>query len=171
MKYSFPDVQKKCLSCGEVNCARWKGYFHRLWFCGEKDKNDVIAIHVFHCRTNKTDCSYIPDFLIPGRRLSRASMQRFLCHYRKTKSVKGSIDELYSCFEKNDFFLPLSTAYNFIYSFVKALSLNFQILDIQPPSVTSVFSIQKTTEETIVRFFRSLNCVWVATHDIIFQPP
>lgn len=66
MAYPFPNVGKQCLLCGKASCARWKGYFVRNLICGEMEYVGRIAIHVGHCKEEKRDFSYIPDFLFQG---------------------------------------------------------------------------------------------------------
>lgn len=66
MSFPFPNVRIKCLLCGKSQCARWKGYRVRAMICSDLGYAGAIAIHVGHCRTERRDFSYVPDFLFQG---------------------------------------------------------------------------------------------------------
>jgi hypothetical protein len=62
MNYPFPDLKEKCLLGGYRCGARWKGYYTREVICSEVAYEGAVAIHVFHCKRERRDVSYFPDF-------------------------------------------------------------------------------------------------------------
>ena len=70
MEFEFPDIRKQCPLCGGSGCARWKGYYRRnaldvaLSFAGS------LVIRYGRCRRVRSEFSFLPDFLIPRRRLT-----------------------------------------------------------------------------------------------------
>jgi hypothetical protein len=177
MAYSFPRVRDKCLLCGEGGFCRWKGYFRRqfvcsvLGFCGE------IAIHVAHCKTSNCDYCYLPSFVIPGRRLSRDAMREFHATLSSTGNVSACIDKLVEGLDvvAPDFAMALSSAYDIIYSAVKAVRLNHINLGVHPPGIVSVFFFCDLSVVVrtilITKLFDLVTGPWHATQDIFYHPP
>lgn len=171
MAYPFPNVRLKCLLCERSNCARWKGYYVRQWVCSVTGNSGSIAIHVGHCKSNKCDYSYFPDFLIPGRRMSRASLFEYIKTFQNTGSVKKCIDELIGGIDLPDFTMALSSAYDLIYASVRALRLNHENLAILPPFLTSVTVFRNLPRVVTQNLFQLVTGPWHGVHDIIFHPP
>ena len=170
MSFPFPNVSQRCLLCGEAGCARWKGYFVRQVLCGDVGYAGPVAIHVGHCRQSKRDFSYVPDFLIPGRRLSRLSLKRFTENFAQTLSLKSSIDDLVGRVPLEDFTVALSTAYEWIYQTVRALRLNASALAIGVDQFTSVgafVATQPGARRDV--FFAKFG--WHPAHYILCYPP
>jgi hypothetical protein len=89
MSYPFPNVRQRCLVCSRSGCARWKGYYVRSVICGELEFAGPIAIHVGHCKEEKRDFSYFPDFLFQGASY-RAQRLRSLCKSSKRVQASGA---------------------------------------------------------------------------------
>lgn len=171
MLYPFPNVQVACLVCGAAGCARWKGYYCRQWVCSINGQSGLIAIHVCHCRTRNCDCCYFPSFLVPGRRISRASFQKFVAGFAVSYSVKDCIDEFVSGFETMDFTMALSSAYDLIYGFVRSLRINHVNLCILAPVESSVFILYALPKVVISKLFKLLKGPWHAGQRINIYPP
>jgi hypothetical protein len=171
MQFPFPNVVACCLLCDRAGCARWKGYFVRQWICSVLGLGGAIAIHVGHCRTQGCDFSYFPDFLIPGKRLSRQSWQTFVEEFQRTKVIKNSIDNLVCGVEIPDFTLPLSTAYNFLYAAIRPLRMHHSDLSIIAPTTSSVGVYYGLPKLVIKNLFGRCDFGWHALHHITLQPP
>ncbi len=168
MLFPFPNLKTNCLVCSASCGARWKGYYVRqvIYY----DYIGLVAIHVGHCYKTKSDFSYLPDFLIPGRRLSRPMFECYLKTFHRTRNVKTSIDELVmSVPEASDFTVALSTAYNWIYQAVRALRINANRFAILAPIKTSVSVFHNLGGSIVIELFL-IESLWHPTYQII-QPP
>jgi hypothetical protein len=170
MAFPFPNVSKHCPLCGEVKCARWKGYFVRNWMCGELGCAGAIAIHVGHCVRGKKDFSCIPDFLVPRHKLSRLSLKKFVQVFIQTGNIKTSIDDLVSKIPLDDFTVALSSAYEWVYQTVRALRLNASRLAVTVGSATSVFALRVAAPSAITDLFRA-ELSWHPSHHMLLYPP
>ena len=171
MRFPFPIVGARCPLCGRAGCARWKGYFTRNWLCGVLGLGGMIAIHVGHCRTERRDFSYFPDFLIPGKRLSRQSWQLFVEGFQKTKVIRDSIDDLIAGVEIPDFTLALSSAYNFLYAAIRPLRMHHAQLSILAPRASSVSVYYVLPKLVVKNLFGRSEFSWHAFHHITLIPP
>ena len=169
MPFPFPDIKSKCLVCFTACGARWKGYYiRRMIHC---DHVGPVAIHVGHCRKMKQDFSYFPDFLIPGRQLSRPTFKCYLKNFHQTRKVKASIDELVSSLpDMSEFTVALSTAYNWIYQSVRALRINASKFAIFPPTRLSAIVFYNLVASVVCDLFL-IESLWHPAHHIIIQPP
>jgi hypothetical protein len=169
MNFPFPNINKKCLVCGTICKARWKGYYvrqiiHELYI-------GPIAIHVGHCFKNKKDFSYVPNFIIPGRKLSRPSFTLYLKTYCQTRNVKNCIDDLnFNQRDSEDLHIPLSTAYNWIYQSIRTLRINASDFAIVAPLKLSVFVYYKIFPSVVDNLFL-VQRLWHPFHHIIIHPP
>ena len=169
MNFPFPNIKEKCLVCGTSCGARWKGYYvrqivHDLYI-------GPVAIHVGHCFRNKQDFSYVPDFIIPGRKLSRPSFLYFLKTYYRTKKIKTSIDSLLiNLGDDKDFHIPISTAYDWVYQSVRSLRINAAQFAIAVPIKNAVFSFLIISPSVVESLFL-IQSRWHPFHQIIIQPP
>ena len=168
--YRFPSLSQCCLLCGKANCARWKGYFVRQYQCSVIGSSGLIAIHAGHCATEKRDFSYFPDFLIPGRRLSRRSFKLFIEVFQNTHQIRDCIDQLLSGFEA-DLDLALSSAYNFLYAAIRGLRINHERLMILAPVQSSVFVYYDLPKVVVKNLFTWSDCIWTGFQGIILHPP
>ena len=171
MEYSFPDLGKSCLLCNGIGCARWKGYFTRNWLCGYFGSSRPIVIHVGSCKRLGRDFSYFPDFLIPGKRLSRKSWQDFIERFQVVRTIKLCVDELVGSLKIDDFTFATSSAYNLLYAAIRPLRINHEILFIRPPMTSSVFEFYNLPKLVIKKLFSFRHCLWHAFHSLIFHPP
>lgn len=170
MPFAFPKVGLKCLLCEAPGCARWKGYAVRGLICAEYGHAGPVAIHVGHCRTQKRDFLYLPDFLIAGRRLSRPTLKNFAETFAATGDIKICIDDLIERIERDDFAIALSSAYEWIYASLRALRLNAGRLAIAISEVTSVAVVRSVSRSALRDLFESSHA-WHPGHDMIFHPP
>ena len=170
MDYPFPNLRKCCLLCGKPNCARWKGYFVRQYQCGILGSCGLIAIHAGHCKNEKRDFCYFPDFLVPGRRLARKSFEKFIDVFQKTHQIRVSIDQLLAGFE-SDLSLALSSAYNFLYAAIRPLRINHERLMILAPVRSSVFVYYEVPRVVLQNLFSWSDCPWTGLQEIILHPP
>jgi hypothetical protein len=168
--YPFPNLRKCCLLCGKPNCARWKGYFVRQYQCGILGSCGLIAIHAGHCKNEKRDFCYFPDFLVPGRRLARKSFEKFIDVFQKTHQIRVSIDQLLAGFE-SDLSLALSSAYNFLYAAIRPLRINHERLMILAPVRSSVFVYYEVPRVVLQNLFSWSDCPWTGLQEIILHPP
>jgi hypothetical protein len=160
MAFPFPSVRLKCLLCGLSGRCRWKGYFTRQ------------VLHAGHCQTRGCDFCYFPDFLIPGRRLSRASWKKFIEVFQETKIIRDSIDGLLVGLDcVVDFTMALSSAYNFLYAAVRALRINHVRLSILAPEKSSVFVFYNLKKHAIKNIFTGTDYVWHSFHYMSLHPP
>lgn len=171
MQYAFPNVQRKCLLCGEAGCARWKGYFVRRVLCGQSGYVGLVAIHVGHCRSLERDFSYFPDFLLPGRRVSRFTLARFAAQYKQNGNIKSCIDDVIDQLGAEDFTLALSSAYEWLYASVRALRLNAGFLAIAVGVVTSVLVLKSVLLSALEDLFLHSRLSWHPSQHMIFYPP
>ena len=171
MPYPFPSLWQRCLLCGHCGCARWKGYFVRWFICGVIDFDGLIAIHVGHCRRLGCGFCYFPDFLIPGRRLSRLSHEKFIADFQRTKTIQESIDELVGGFVLSDFTMALSSAYNILYSTIRAVRISHERLMILAPEAMSVLVFYDLPRLVMKNLFSWIDCPWHSFHHMVFHPP
>lgn len=171
MPYPFPSTRQKCLLCHWGCGGRWKGYFVRRCLCGVTGFDGLIAIHVGHCKTQHCDFSYFPDFLIPGRRLSRPSWDKFVDDFQRTRTIAESIDELVEGIETSDFTMALSSAYNVLYGGVRALRINHEALGILAPMDMSVYVFYDLPKLAARNLFSFSDFPWHARQNIVLHPP
>ena len=157
--------------CRGVGCARWKGYYVRRWLCGFFASSQWIVIHVGTCKRLKRDFSYFPDFLIPGKRLSRSSWQDFIETFQAFRTLKLCVDELVGLIKIDDFTLATSSAYNLLYAAIRPLRMNHDVLFIRPPIRSSVYEFYDLPKLVIKNLFGFRHCRWHAYHSLIFHPP
>lgn len=177
MIYPFPDVKKQCPICGKRQCARWKGYFVRTLQCSDIEFNGKIAIHVGQCRTKKRDFSYFPSFMIPYRRMSRASLEEFTLRWRRSGKISPSIEWIIEGLDSGpetseavESRVARSTAYNWLYALIVPLRLHSEELKIRPPYSTSIQEIRKQPLSIIRSCFNPL-LNWTPGIDHIRAPP
>lgn len=112
MEFEFPDIQKQCPLCARSGCARWKGYYRRhvqdvaLSFAG------LLAIRYGRCRSLKSEFSFLPDFLIPRRRITiptLALVGNALCD-SASMTIQSAIDQVLAP-EEESVVLSVSTVH------------------------------------------------------------
>lgn len=170
MPFPFPDVGKECLLCGEPGCARWKGYFVRKLTCALLGRSGRIAVHVGQCRTKGRDFSYMPDFFVPGRRLSRPTLKLFAEKFAGTGDIKSGIDDLVESIESDDFSVALSSAYEWLYGCVRALRFNAGRLAIAVSEATTVLGIRAAPRSALAVLF-DCHLPFRPFQRMIFWPP
>lgn len=74
MEFTFPDIAGGCPFCGVKNCGKWSGYYLRWFQDTELGVYEPIAIRYGRCSWKNKRFSFLPDFLIPYRRLSKFSL-------------------------------------------------------------------------------------------------
>ena len=171
MNYPFPFVRLECLLCGAVDCARWKGYFVREFFCKYLDYVGPIAIHVGHCSSKDCDFSYFPSFLLPGRRPSRSTLESFADASRASRNTSQTIGILSEGLSDTHFSVSSSTAYSWIYSICLSLCINQLILGIPSPVSKSVSAVYELPSKFLFELFKKVCCRWNVHQDIVFYPP
>lgn len=83
-------------------------------FCPEIEVFGEIVIRTAFCKRLKTRYALFPDFLIPGRRISRLSLESLqACRRSHPHCLRDAIDELLEGLDE-EFYLPLSTSYVYI---------------------------------------------------------
>jgi hypothetical protein len=170
MPFPFPAVGKKCLICAQSRCARWKGYFVRSLTCAALGRSGPIAVHVGHCKTEGRDFSYMPDFLVPGRRLSRPTLRRFVEVFAETGDIKKGIDDIVERIEGDDFSIALSSAYDWLYGCVRALRLNAGRLATSVSEATSAAAIRSASRSALADLF-DRHLAFRPLQRMIFWPP
>jgi hypothetical protein len=171
MRYAFPNVGLLCPLCGGAQCARWKGYYTRQWLCGYFGSGRLLVIHVGHCENRGCDFSYFPDFLIPGKRLSRRSWHDFIERFQICRVVRSCVDQLVGSVKVDDFTIAQSSAYNLLYAAIRPLRMNHELLFIRPPMKSSVFAFYELPKLVVKNLFWRRECRWHAFHKQIFHPP
>lgn len=82
--------------------------------CTELEFFGLVVVRTGFCKSQKMRFSLLPDFLIPYRRISLFSLNRFAeAKSRPQTRVTDVIDEL-TCSLGEEFYLPLSTAYSYL---------------------------------------------------------
>ncbi len=172
MDYPFPNIKESCPICTNPGCARWKGYFIRLFLDSELGRSGMIAIHVGECRKRNTDFSMIPDFLIPGRRLSRQTQHDFMKEFQQFKIVGHCGDTLARAFSGDEGILSNSSLYNIFYQGAATLRMNHLELKITSNIISSVFTFREISEELICRLYKMPQLKWCPMQDYqVIQPP
>jgi hypothetical protein len=121
--FEYPDIHQRCPVCQGPFCAQWKGYYTRLL-------NDIgsrflgyIAIRYGRCRREREIFSYLPDFLLPYRRLSKMSLVALIEGWKKHGRMRAAIDEVCNGVPEQ-FDIALSTAYSYFEYGARVLRLN-----------------------------------------------
>lgn len=109
----WPDIVSSCPVCNQKSCAIYRGYYSRFLFCTELEFFGLVVIRTGFCKCQKVRFHFLPDFIIRRRSLSVFTHQRLCEAYAIHKKISAAIDEINSDLEE-EFFLPLSTAHNFI---------------------------------------------------------
>jgi hypothetical protein len=112
MSYPFPDIQAQCPICERAECAVYRGYYLRFMFCPEMEFVGKVAIRTGYCRHNDVRFSFLPDFMIRNKKISRLSLNSFHEHFKKQNAhIKRTIDEWIG--ELGDeFYVAISTAHS-----------------------------------------------------------
>jgi hypothetical protein len=171
MNYPFPFVRLECPLCGAADCARWKGYFVREFFCRFLDYVGPIAIHVGHCDSKGCDFSYFPSFLLPGRSPSRSTLESFAEASKASHNTSQSIGILSEGLSDTDFSVSSSTAYSWIYSICLSLFLNQVVLGLPSPASKSVYAVYELPSQSLIGLFKRAECRWNVHQNIVFYPP
>ncbi len=111
---SWPKIHEQCPLCGEASCATYRGYYKRFMFCTELEVFGLVTIRTAFCRCARTRISFLPDFLIRYRRISKFSFQSFGEAFSKGSGIRmlEVIDDMTGDLGE-EFYFPLSTAYNY----------------------------------------------------------
>ena len=113
MPFDFwPDIQTQCPVCGKAVCAVYRGYYKRFMYCTELEFFGLVVIRTGFCKREKKRFNLLPTFLIPYRRISYFSFQRFIQENSLGTKLIDVIDELTSGLG-DEFYFPLSTAYSY----------------------------------------------------------
>ncbi len=110
---SWPDIRAVCPICSQTGCAVFRGYYSRFLFCSELEFVGRLAIRTGYCKCKKIRFSLCPDFIFPGRRISRFSLHRLREAKSKQTSLCSAIDDLISDLGE-EFYLPISTAHSYL---------------------------------------------------------
>jgi hypothetical protein len=102
--------------------------------------------------------------------LSRPSLKRFAQVFNQASNIKASIDDLVAKIPLEDFTIPLSSAYEWIYQTVRALRLNAGNLAIKIGTATSVFILRTASPSAINDLFRP-ELSWHPSHHTLLYPP
>ena len=102
MDYPFPNINISCPICLKAGCARWKGYFSREFLDSEIGRRGLLAIHVGECRSKNIDFSMTPDFLIPGRSLTKQTQLNFMIEFQQIKVVSQCSETLAQAFSGDE---------------------------------------------------------------------
>lgn len=105
----WPGIHLACPVCSRAGCAVYRGYYSRFLFCTELEFTGRIVHRTGFCKSTKTRFSFIPDFVLPRRRISRFTHNRLREAAVTAPTILATIDELTSDLGE-EFFLPISTA-------------------------------------------------------------
>jgi hypothetical protein len=113
MQFSFPDIQHQCPLCRTGGCARWKGYYVRGMQDATLSFIGPLVIRYGRCRRFKSEFSFLPDFLLPRRRLAIPTLAliRSALVSSSSKTVQAAIDSVVSPDAESDY-IPVSTAHS-----------------------------------------------------------
>jgi len=149
MGFSFPDIQTECPHCHQKNCAIWKGYYTRKFQDSETGLFGLIVIRVFKCRKKKRRIAYIPDFLLPRKKTSRAGIIFLFQEWCETFSVSKAIEAFNARMSDMDFDLPLSTAYSLLIFLLLQLRVNAEELEIPHLETNSLYELKNLSPEVL----------------------
>ena len=125
MDFAFPDIKASCPICGEKGCAIWKGYYPRRVLCVKYKINEKVAIHVGRCQNKKKDFSFFPKILIPYVRVTRPTLGRLFKAWLKLTNVAEASESVTQEFSDDEWILPFSTAWSWLYLVLVFCRLNF----------------------------------------------
>lgn len=91
-------------------------------------------------------------FFIHGRRVTRFTLREFLSAWCGQHHVKSAIDFL-SAELSEEFYLPLSTAYEWLLLIRRWCRLEFLFLGIAPNELTCLFEMRRLATETLLKVF------------------
>jgi hypothetical protein len=111
----WPKIHLQCPVCFRAGCAIYRGYYSRFLFCTELEVTGRIVHRTGFCKSTKTRFSFIPDFVLPRRRISRFTHDRLReARVATASTILAAIDELTSDLGE-EFFLPISTAHIYLH--------------------------------------------------------
>jgi hypothetical protein len=113
----------------------------------------------------------MPQFLIPRLRLARPTLREFAEVFNKSGLIRNSIDALIEKFEGEDFSVALSSAYELIYTTVRALRLNAGQLAIVISELTSVSVVRDVFPSALRDLFEPGVYAFYPLYDLVFYPP
>ena len=121
MDYEFPNIHQQCPICSAGHCARWKGYYARCLQDSSLGLFQKIAIRYGRCQWFKIEFSFLPDFLLPRRRVSIPTLDALISATKNDKTkLQTAIDDVISSW-REDLYLPCSTVSHSINSFITLL--------------------------------------------------
>ena len=112
MSFNFPEIRLDCPVCHGSSCARWKGYYIRIMQDATLAVLGPIVIRYGRCMRLKTEFSFLPDFLLPRRRLTiptLSAMSDFL--NVRSATLQQAVDVMISPWAEI-LYLPISTAHS-----------------------------------------------------------
>lgn len=111
MLFKFPDIHAECPICHDAACAHWKGYYTRSMQDPELCRIGPVVIRYGRCRRFKIEFSFLPDFLVPRRRLSLPTIAALKEAMRSQTSTQAAIDAVVSPWSEAHY-IPVSTAHS-----------------------------------------------------------
>lgn len=171
MNFPFPDIKSSCPICSSPGCAIAKGYYQRRVFCPDTELNEMIAIHVGRCSTRGKDFSFLPEFLVPYRWISRRSLSSFFSIWLDLGGVEASAKKLTERLTSDEWYVTTATAWSWLKLILVFCRLNWENLCV-PDGV----SFEKVSS---LRIFSSASDVpllhrealWPRAFIIVKKPP
>lgn len=125
MEYVFPNIHEQCPLCSASGCARWKGYYTRCMQDSTLSLLQKIVIRYGRCQRYRIEFSFLPDFLMPRRRLSIPTVSALSRAAKGTQTkLQSAIDTVISPW-REDLYLPCSTVYNSLNAFITLLKTRY----------------------------------------------
>lgn len=101
---------------------------------------------------NKGEFSGLSLFFIPGRRVTRLTLREFASAWCDRHHVKSAIDAL-TLDLPEEFYLPLSTAYELLSLIRRWCVSQFAFLGINPNGLTCLFEMRGLGPAVVLRVF------------------
>jgi hypothetical protein len=117
----FPSIGDHCPVCHLKGCAQWKGYYRRKAYLAERSFEGKMAIRYGQCTRAKVVFSFLPDFLIPWRKIGRTTLTSIARLWQEHRTVGRVIDNIGATSISR---LPRSTVYENLDGLAKILRMN-----------------------------------------------
>lgn len=155
-----PKIKSECPLCHRSGCAKWKGYYKRQAHIAEVGFKALLTIRHGYCPYTKNSFSFLPDFLIPFKRLAKTSLRSLIDQVHDGQSVISMAEE---------FGQSLSTTYNYLECFSKLLRMN-RVLSRDGTEVVSAPHFLKTHSKVFCDWVWGRIEVWVVGFSTIISP-
>ena len=174
VEYSkFPEIKEKCPICGEADCARWKGYYLRNLNCFFLVYFGKVAIHCGECRDTGKNFSFLPDFMLPYRRISRLALMFLFNKLLEFGKLGKALDETTWGLEEV-FLLSISTAYSYIECILSMARIHRRELGMDgfvTGSLSEYREFMRMNTEVIENFFFGKKFHWNTAFQSNLSPP